>query len=37
MTKDTFKEFIKFNNTDWTTLDKESAATELSLIAKDLH
>lgn len=37
MTKDTFKAFIKFNNTNWTTLDKESAATELSLIAKDLH
>ena len=37
MTKDTFKAFVKFNKTDWTRLDKESAATELSLIAKDLH
>lgn len=37
MTKDTFKAFVKFNNIDWTVLDKESAATELSLIAKDIH
>ncbi len=37
MTKDMFEAFVKFNNTDWTVLDKESAATELALIAKNLH
>lgn len=36
MTKDALKVFIKFNNINWSALDKESAATELSLISKDL-
>lgn len=37
MTKDMFKAFAKLNNTNWAALDKESAATELSLIAKGLN